>query len=432
MWSHRYTGPAGRYGALALALGLILALGGVTLGGGAHAVRQIGSRRPAAVRTLPATSLPTAKPTRAWPTAVATVRPRASRLGQRVTLTEYRLPHGAGPLHLAWDAQGHLWFTEFKRGRLGELLVGAHTVREFPLSSGFSHPDALAIDGHGNIWVTESSGNRVDEITPHGSRARLAEWFLPRVHSRPEGLALSRDGMVWLTEYADRVARLNPRTGRIDEYYMRRNAHPQAIQMGSGGPLWVDEGANELVSVRVLRNRTAKLLWVSLPNPRAHPNDLLVERSGDVVAESGTNALLWVHGTSARVWLVRPVTHRLHVRISETVASQAVLPQNLYHLTPQVLTLTVRRGAGWTEWKLPRLHSPPYALGLDPRGNRIWVTEEHGNRVAMVRPLRGRVLEFLLPQQSSRPRGIQIRRLGHTVQVWIAAYGIDRIDVLDT
>jgi len=350
----------------------------------------------------------------------------------RGTLRMYALPHGAAPWHLEWDARHNLWFTEINRGRLGELLAGTHTLREFALSSPGSRPHALAVDRRGNIWVGESAGNRIDELTLMGSRARLTQWLLPHPKSNPEGITVSRDGMVWIAEGANRLARLNPRTGRLDEYATTAKGHPHDIEMATSGPIVVNEDANTAVWVHLLQNHVARLTRRTMPSKGAHPTHLVITQSGIRVAEQAGNAVASLDGTPGRTHVVRPHTYKLSARVVTRRAVQTGLPVVQYRVTPRLYRVKVRKGSHWTEWKLPHQNSQPYDVRITRGAKRIWVTETRGNCVGVLMPARNRILEYKLPQKNSRPIGLQIRTLKHSTQVWIAASGIDRLALLTT
>jgi streptogramin lyase len=315
---------------------------------------------------------------------------------------------------------------------LAELLSGTKILREFPLSSPKSRPHALAIDASGNVWVTESGANRIDRVSPRGSRAVRTTWVLPHANSGPDGVALSADGTVWVTERADRLAHLTPRSGRIDEYALSRNAHPHAVQMARSGPVLVNEDANTVVSVRLGRAGAAQLTQTELPTQGGAPAHLVVGQGGVLVTENGGNAVAWLDGKATPARTVRPSVHVLSRRVSTVVAVQTGLPEQRYEVTPRAFRLAVRRGAHWAEWKLPHARSEPYDLRALDGQQQAWVTEDARSCVGLLQPGERRVLEYRLPQTDSAPKGLEVYRDRTRTHVWIASYGVDRLALLTT
>jgi streptogramin lyase len=303
-------------------------------------------------------------------------------------------------------------------------------LREFPLSSPQGQPHALAVDRHGNIWVGERMGNCIDEVTPHGSWARLAEWRLPHAGSHPEGIAVSPDGTVWITESANRIAWLDPQTNRMQEYATPRKTGPHGIQVATSGPVFVNERGDSATWVQRGAHQIVQFKRFRLPTQRAQPSELVVMAHGVIATEYGGGALIWLDGNAGQVHRVHPDRYKLSMRITRTVAVQSGLPTYRYHLTPRAYTVGVRHGRHWTEWRLPHPKSQPYDLRVTSSGKRVWLTEDRANAVGLLLPTSKRVLEYLLPQKHSRPKGLELRELTNQTQVWLALYGIDRLGVL--
>jgi len=345
-------------------------------------------------------------------------------------LLEYALPHGAGPWHLEWDGHHNLWFSELRRGRLAELVAGTRTLREFPLRSRTSRPHGLAIDRSGAVWVAESGANRIGRLQPHGQRATLTQWVLPHRNSDPEHVALAVDGTVWVTEDSNRIAHLNPRTGRFDEYTAARNAYPHGIQMGARGPIFVDENAGAVTQVTIGSDHRARFATAKLPRAMAHPEELLVTRAGISITEQATGAFVRLDTHTIQRRNVRPESFRLRAHAVQVRVVRSGLPIYRFNVKARVSRLATQRRQHSTAYMLPHRRSQPYDLRLLKTSARVWLTEDRGNRVALLQLPRKRILEYPLPQRNSAPKGLEIRTSRHGTQVWIAAYGIDRLLML--
>jgi len=76
------------------------------------------------------------------------------------------------------------------------------------------------------------------------------------------------------------------------------------------------------------------------------------------------------------------------------------------------------------------LRSAPYDLTMPRRSSGIWLSESRGNRVALVQPSIRRVSEYTLPQTRSAPKGVRVWIRHGKTELWIAAYGRDRLAML--
>jgi virginiamycin B lyase len=81
-----------------------------------------------------------------------------------VQITEYPVPSGGLPLHIAAGPDGALWFTEPSPARIGRITT-AGAVTEFPLPPG-DNPVAITAGPDGALWFTSLGG--VGRITTAG------------------------------------------------------------------------------------------------------------------------------------------------------------------------------------------------------------------------------------------------------------------------
>lgn len=303
-------------------------------------------------------------------------------------------------------------------------------MREYGLSGLHSNPHGLAIDRHGAIWVAETGGNRIDRLNVSGRTGSLTQWVLPQRNLAPEHIAVSRDGTVWFTEDSNRISHLNPRTGRLDEYTTLHNAYPHGIQMGATGPVFVDQNLGVVSQVSVRANHNAVFSQTRLPSRTAHPEELTITAAGISLTEQGRNAMVRLDGHASSTRTVSPATYHLRPIHMARAAHQVGLPMSHFTVRPKISKLAMLKRRHSTEWKLPHANSEPYDLHALP-ANRMWLTEDLGNRVALLQLPQARVLEYALPQLRSAPKGLQVRRMKNSTQVWIAAYGINRLLLLD-
>jgi streptogramin lyase len=156
-------------------------------------------------------------------------------------------PHSIGLLDgVAWF-NGH--FTH-----LPELIGHVDSSGTVRVDTVPPHPDLapvpyeLRVGPDGRIWMSELLGNRILSYTP-GPR-RFEEFILPAPFSGPRRFDVDAAGILWIPAYAaGSLVRLDPNTGRFDEYPLpERNALPYVVRVdGANGRIWIGTGADDAV-----------------------------------------------------------------------------------------------------------------------------------------------------------------------------------------
>jgi virginiamycin B lyase len=140
-------------------------------------------------------------------------------------------PHG---LHVARD--GGVWWTGKEGDVVGRLDPETGRMRVFELPEADSAPIYIA-EGCDGMYFTELTGARIGRVTDDGA---ITEWATPTPQSRPIAVA-PRDCRVWFSEEAGhRFGVLDPRSGRIVEYPLRRRGDELAsLAFDRRGALWL-------------------------------------------------------------------------------------------------------------------------------------------------------------------------------------------------
>lgn len=139
---------------------------------------------------------------------------------QRGAYTEYAVPNG--PLNLAVEAPGVIWFTAPAADAIGTVVrisppddpVIRYRVDYIGLGRG-SEPYDLVI-GSGAVWFTLRGTGQIGRID---TATRAVEVFTINVPGiRPTGIDIAEDGQVWFAGTVGGIGKLDPATGDILYY----------------------------------------------------------------------------------------------------------------------------------------------------------------------------------------------------------------------
>jgi len=165
----------------------------------------------------------------------------AGRVGKMAAdgtfLADYATTYG-DTRYIRPGPDGNLWFTEYGGpGAIGRISPTGH-LREFLIPTHFNRPYAIAAGPDGRMWFTED-GNKIGRITMTG---KITELVIPTPQSLPDQITAGPDGYMWFTESAtDRLGRINPATGVIQEFKLRAGSSPSGIVVAPDGHLWITE-----------------------------------------------------------------------------------------------------------------------------------------------------------------------------------------------
>jgi len=90
-------------------------------------------------------------------------------------MIEFKVTAGARPRRLAVDANGTVWYTDYKRGFLGALDPATSKVREWPSPFPGEGPYGIAIGPDGAIWYNHASGNAMTRFDPTTEKSTLLQ-----------------------------------------------------------------------------------------------------------------------------------------------------------------------------------------------------------------------------------------------------------------
>jgi len=199
-------------------------------------------------------------------------------------------------------------------------------------------------------------------IIPGPVSVNIKVWGAPTLGSRPHDPLAARDGSIWWTgQYANRLGRLDPRTGAMKEYPLDTpKSGPHGLVEDRDGNIWYTG-----VSVREvgrLNPKTGTVTEYQMPLPEARgPHTPIFDQKG----------MFFFTLQSGHVGRINPATGE--VKLAKT----------------------------------PTDNTYPYGIQVNSQGVP-WYVDFRGNRVGSVDPVTMEIKEYTLPNPDARPRRLAI------------------------
>jgi virginiamycin B lyase len=287
------------------------------------------------------------------------VSQRAGKLGKldpkTLEYAEVSLPPGPaladGQLlgNLQIDAKGQLWVPDGSNYRWLDYDVntGKFTSYDWPKDNrADAGGNSMLIHPNGSIW--ETSGNQVRMLN---TSTKEFKYFDPPSYVATQkptgayGITVAGDGSVWWAEdTADRMSRIDPVTGKVEEYKIPYDgvAYPRRMSHDARGDLWVGLwNAGLLMKVDY---ETKQMTFFAPPTETSGTYSVSVDRK---------NNLIWVSEQQAdKIARYNPKTGE------------------------------------WVEFPLPDSESDPRRIEVDPNfPNRVWWSGNLSGRMGFVEVL---------------------------------------------
>src|SRR5499426_3286326 len=155
-----------------------------------------------------------------------------------VTTRSYALPRGGGyPHDVAVSADGIVWYTAQRDGKLGRLEPQSGKIDLIPLGEGAA-PHGVIIGPDGAPWVTEGGTNSIVRVDPQTRQVKA--WPLPeaRGYVNLNTLTFDKRGRVWFTGQNGIYGRLDPATGGMQVWDAPRGRGPYGIATTPDGAVY--------------------------------------------------------------------------------------------------------------------------------------------------------------------------------------------------
>jgi virginiamycin B lyase len=287
------------------------------------------------------------------------VSQRAGKLGKldpkTLEYSEVSLPPGPaapdGQLlgNLQIDAKGNLWVPDGSNFRWlqYDTTTGKFTSYDWPKDvRADAGGNSMLIHPNGSIW--ETSGNQVRMLNTSTKEFKFFDppsYVATQVPTGAYGITTAGDGSVWWAEdMADRMSRIDPATGKVEEYKIPFDgiAYPRRMSHDARGDIWVGLwNAGLLMKVDY---ETKQMNFFAPPTEISGTYSVSVDRK---------NNLVWV---------------------SEQMADK------IARFNPKT--------GEWVEFPLPDSESDPRRIEVDQNNpNRVWWSGNLSGRMGFVEVL---------------------------------------------
>lgn len=257
-------------------------------------------------------------------------------------------------------------------------------------------------------YVTKSFPERprpAAVIIPGPAEASIKLWPVATLGSRPHDPLATRDGAIWWTgQLANKLGRLDPKTGSILEYSLKTpHTGPHGLTEDRDGNIWFT--GNHIGAIGKLDPKTGLVTEYKMPDPAVvDTHTLIFDRDG----------ILWFTVQQAnRVGRLDPKTGEVKLLTPPTARSRpygmAVNSKNVVFYvafgTNKVASIDGKTLA-ITEYALPDPAARPRRIAIGP-DDVIWYTDFARGFLGRLDPATGKVTEWQSPSgPKSQPYGI--------------------------
>ncbi len=317
---------------------------------------------------------------RRLPLILSLVAALALPAGAEVTTRTYPLPRGGGAPHdVAVSADGTVWYTAQRDGKLGRLDQASGKVDLVPLGEG-SSPHGVIVGPDGGAWVTDSGLNAIVRVDPKSHEVK--RWPLPetRKWANLNTATFDKRGRIWFTGQSGVYGRLDPATGEMKVWDAPRGRGAYGIATTPEGDVYYASLAGSHIARVNLDTGEATVIEPPTKDQGARR--------------------VW-SDSKGRVW------------VSEWNSG------NVSVYDPKAKT--------WKAWRLPGDSPRTYAVYVDEQ-DIVWLSDFGANALVRFDPATEKFRVF-----PSDKRGANVRQiLGRPGEVWAPESGNDRLVVFRT
>ena len=291
------------------------------------------------------------------------------------TVHYFPVPEGTHPhdVAAASQANGIVYYTAQRTGKLGILHPESGKVEEFPLGKG-SAPHGVIIGPDNAAWITDGGLNAIVRFDPE--QRTIKTWPLPKeaANANLNTATFDGKGRLWFTGQNGIYGRLDPASGAMKVWEAPRGRGPYGIATTPDGEVY----------------------YASL--------------AGNHIAHIDTE--------SGQATVIEPPTKRQGARRVWSDSQGNIWAS--YWNTGHVGKYDPNKKT-WREWKLPG-EAQAYAVWVDEH-DKIWLTDFESNALVRFDPVTETFKSFPSDQKDARVRQL----LGRAGEVWGAESSNDRL-----
>jgi len=176
---------------------------------------------------------------------------------------------------------GAMWYANASGNRIMRMDENFQETPFVPVNGVTEGLSGIAFDGIGNVWYSKASGRAVGKFPMAGGEG--VEYALPKENDYAENLVRGPDGAMW---YYDPVHQNLGRVGADGSVTVIKPPPklnpfgPKGMTRGIDNSLWLtDLAQNALWKLDIT---TLKYKRYDIPEPNAHPWDIVVAKDGTV------------------------------------------------------------------------------------------------------------------------------------------------------
>jgi virginiamycin B lyase len=295
------------------------------------------------------------------------------------SVEEFDVPAGAHPHDVAVAADGTVWYTAQRTGKLGRLDPRDGHVDEIALGAG-SAPHGVIVGPDGAPWITDGGLNAIVRVEPSTREVRRFPLPAERPSANLNTAVFDRRGTLWFTGQSGVYGRVTASTGRVEVFDAPNGRGPYGITVTPDGSVYYASLAGSYVGRVDVDTGEATVLRPP-------------------TADQGTRRV-W-SDSRGRVWS------------SQWNAGQVAV------YDPAT--------AEWREWRLPGENPQAYAVFVDDEDN-VWLSDFGANALVHFDPETEQFTSYPLPSDPGEVRQI----LGRPGEVWGAESANDKVVVIRT
>ncbi len=154
-----------------------------------------------------------------------------------VEIRSFPLPKGSGPHDVAVSADGIVWYTAQRTGKLGRLDPETGKVDEIALGSS-SAPHGVIIGPDGAPWITDGGLNAIVRVDPASRAVKVFKLPEARGYVNLNTAAFDGKGGLWFTGQNGVYGWLDPKSGEMTVYDAPRGRGAYGITATPDGAIY--------------------------------------------------------------------------------------------------------------------------------------------------------------------------------------------------